>query len=297
MKNLFKYTLTAFIAVALLSCEKDYDGIAPAEEASEVKKITDPAEQQRIRKAIDRLPRLAVYSEHIDKYILLDFNETKNGFNFASPDAGFAFTSPSGSVEFVQGPDGTFYQVATVEGPAAGGGGGGGGTVSAGDIDLDCEVVLCFSSGDDFFGLDLFQTGIDQSFGISGAIGIGGDFSGLMEMSEDEIAESDFSDFFTGFAAFMVFDGTADGSYEVLDFSMAEGEEDESALSSFAVAFFFSFQDEGGIFFSSDGELNFDGGSVGFEGTYLGITGFFFGSESPEEEFVEVDGSGELFCG
>jgi len=312
MKKALNYFVFAALPILLLvGCAKEYNNPSNAGLDEQTKKITDPKQQKKIEETIENLPRLAVYSEHIDKYILIDFNDTKNGFNFASPNAGFSFSAPSdfeiiasvngtsytsstGSIQFVQAPDGTYYQVATVESA-----GGGGGTVTAGDITLNVEFVLCFNSGDDFFGLDLFDVGLNDSFGISGAIGIGGNFSAIMEMSEEELSSSEFSDFLTGFVAYMVFDGTPEGSYDVIDLLVSDEEPEESELSELAIAYFFSFEGEGGIFFSADGTLSFNGGSASFDGTYLGLSGFFsgiLGEGSEEPDFVEVDGSGTLNC-
>jgi len=69
-----------------------------------------------------------------------------------------------------------------------------------------------------------------------------------------------------------------------------------------AIAFLFSFQGEGGIFFSSDGAVSFSGNSVSFDGSYFGLTGALFGfdedpdSEGDDADYVEVEGFGTLTC-
>lgn len=284
------------IVLLLAGCAKEHDTPSQSPSPAEGKVITDKAEQAYIDETIDRLPSIAIYSENIDKYILLDMSHAKNGFDFSSPNAGISFSSPNGTIEFVEGPDGSFYQVVT-----PGSSGGAGGVVTAGDVALSVSAVVCFNSGDDAFGVDLFEAG-EGFTGFSGAVGIGGDFDALMDMSEDEIEDTDPFELFTGFVAYYAFDGTADGSYDIIDFMEAE-DESEDFLEGNAIAFLFSFQDQGGIFFSSDGEITFSGNSVSFEGTYLGVTDFIFdfdddepGSDDDELEYVEVEGFGTLNC-
>jgi hypothetical protein len=293
-----KNTTIAYLgAIGLLiaGCAKEHNTPSQTPFPSEEKVITDKAQQEYINETIDRLPSFAIYSENIDKYILLDLSNTKNGFDFSSPGGSVSFSSPGGTVEFVEGPDGGYYQVVT-----PGSSGGAGGVVTAGNVALSVSAVVCFNSGDDAFGVGLFEAG-DGFSGFSGAVGIGGDFSALMDMSEAELEDTDPFDFLTGFVAYYAFDGTADGSYDIIDFLDAENET-EDFLEGNAIAFLFSFQDEGGIFFSSDGEVTFSGNSVGFEGTYLGVTGLIIGfdegpgSEDEEPEYVEVEGFGTLNC-
>ncbi len=294
--SMIKSVAVILSATALLmACSKDYSD-NPAESQTPdqgSKKITNKAEQQRIDAGIARLPGLAIYNEPRDSYILLDLNNAKNGFNFASADAAVSFSSPDGSVTFVQAPDGSFYQVVT---PGSGTGGSGGGVVTAGNLSLSMDYVFCFSSGDDFFGTGLFD--VDDGFdGFSGAVGISGNFEALENGEVDD--DADPFDFFNGFAAFYAFDGTAEGNYDVIDFFSAETETDIS-LQGKGIAFLLSFVGDGGIFFSSDGEVSFSGGSVSFNGTYLGLTDFLLSfdedidDESPQYE--EVPGSGTIFC-
>jgi hypothetical protein len=300
-----KRAVAVFAAASFLiisGCSKDNEVSGPAQEPNNSefteRQITDPKEQRFIDDMVDRLPSIAVYHESTDRYITLDLSNAKNGFNWTSADASFSFSGPSGTYQFVQGPDGSFYQVVTPG--SSGGGGGAGGVVTAGDVTLAVNYVFCFNSGDDFFGLDLFDVGSGFT-GFSGLVGIAGNFEELAMMSESEIEDLDPFEIFQGFVAYYVFDGTPDGDYEIIDFFNAEGETDDF-LEGKGIAFLISFQDGGGIFFSSEGTLTFSGGSVGFEGMYLGLTdfliGFGDGGENTEEDadYVEVEGFGTLNC-
>ena len=283
------------VALVFAGCSKEND-YPTNSSAQQVKAITDKADQELIDETIEKLPSIAVYNENLDKYILLDLSDAKNGFDFSSANAGISFSGPDGSIQFVEGPDGSYYQVVT---PGSSGGGSGG-VVTAGSVTLDVNYVLCFNSGDDAFGVGLFDAG-DGFSGFSGAVGIAGDFEALATMSDSELEESDPFDFFQGFVAYYAFDGTADGSYDVIDFFAADGES-EDFLEGNAIAFLFSFQGNGGIFFSSDGAVTFSGNSVSFDGTYFGLTGELFGfDEDPDSgeadaDYVEVEGFGSLNC-
>lgn len=285
------------LALVFAGCSKEYDNPSKTTSPDEGKAITDKDDQAYIDETIERLPALAFYNENIDKYILLDLSNAKNGFNFTSNDAGISFSGPSGTYEFVEGPDGGFYQVVT---PGSTGGGAGG-VVTAGGVALDVSYVVCFNSGDETMGVDLFDVGSGFG-GFSGAIGIAGNFDALMTMSESELEDSNPFDFFQGFVAYYAFDGTADGPYEIVDFFDAEGESDDF-LEGKGLAYLISFQDGGGIFFSTDGEVEFSGNSVSFDGTYWGLTdvliGFGEGLDSEDDEepdYVEVEGFGTLTC-
>ena len=290
-----KIAYLGIIVLLMAGCAKENDTPSQSALPSEGKLVTDKAEREYIDNTIDRLPSIAIYNETIDKYILLDLSNAKNGFDFSSPSAGFSFSGPGGTIEFVEGPDGSFYQVVT-----PGSSGGAGGVVTAGDVALNVSAVICFNSGDDAFGVDLFEVG-EGFTGFSGAVGIAGDFEALASMGEAELEDSDPFDFFEGFVAYYAFDGTADGSYDVVDFFAAEGES-EDFLEGSAIAFLFSFQGEGGIFFSSDGAVSFSGNSVSFDGSYFGLTGALFGfdedpdSEGDDADYVEVEGFGTLTC-
>ena len=282
--------------VLLFSCTKEGDnptGTATEQTRGAMTSITDKDQQMEIDRALENMPRFAVYNNPSEQYILFDFNQDDQKFNFSSGGATIIFSTPDGSVEFVEGPDGSYYQVVG----SSSGGGGGGGLITAGDIALNINVVLCFASGEgedsDFFG---FGEGFPE---FAGAVGIAGDFDALANEPMDDDANP--FDFFQGFVAFYVFDGAPDGEYEVFDFLEAQSDQDPD-IDGFALAYFISFQNgEASIFFGVDGNLVFDGNQVGFEGTYLGLTDIFIdfggtGDEPEDPSYVEAEGSGFLTC-
>lgn len=281
------------LGVLLASCEKDYNSPGETTLQDEAKVITDKEKQEFIDETIAKLPNIAIYNETMDQYILVDWDQAKNGFNFASPSGGISFSGPGGTIEFVEGPSGGYYQVVS----PGGSGGASGGVVTAGPVALDITYVLCFNSGDGEEGLDLFEIGSGFS-GFSGAVGIGGDFEALMTGEFDE--NSDPFEFLWGVVAYYAFDGTADGTYPIVNFFDAETESD-SFLENKALAYLISFQGDGGIFFSIDGDVTFSGNSVTFNGTYWGVTDILLGfgdGFNPDEEpqYIEAPGFGTLTC-
>lgn len=289
------YVVALAVALVFAGCSKQSDSPSQSATPQSGKAITDKGDQEFIDETIEKLPSIAIYNENIDQYVLLDLSQAKNGFNFASPSGGFSFSSPSGTIQFVEGPDGGLFQIVTPGSSS----GGSGGVVTAGDVTLNVNYVFCFNSGDETDGVDFFGAG-DGFTGFSGAIGIAGDFEALANMSQGEIEESDPFEFFQGFVEYLAFDGTANGSYEVISFLDA-GTETEDYLDGKGLAILFSFQDEGGIFFSVDGEVSFSGNQVSFNGTYWGLTDFLIGfgedfEPDDDPDYEEVMGFGVLTC-
>lgn len=291
-----------FAASVLLigtSCTKDDNFSSDPSSSMQdgAKIITDKDIQNRILELKGMLPTVVVYNENADKYISLDLNNPKS-FSFTSPSGGASFSAPGGSVQFVPAGGGSYTIITT---PSSQGGGGGGGIVSAGNISLDVNYVLCFNSGSAEEGIEFFDLGPSGS-GFGGAVGIGGNFEDLATMEIDDEDELDVDDFFTGVVAYYAFAGQPNGSYPVVNFFEAEEDNfDEQSLNNRGLAYFLSFQEgNSGIFFSKDGNVTFSGNSVEFSGTYRGVTQFsFFDFENDDEEpqFVDVNGQGLLTCG
>jgi hypothetical protein len=291
--NRYSIAAAALAAVILLfapSCSKE-DTSGDPTNAMKLRQrpITNKETQRRILELQKQMPTVVVYNSTMNKYISLDLRDPRK-FNFSNPSGGAVFTSPSGTVQFVNGGNGSFTVITAPGG--SGGSGGGGGVVGAGDVTLDINYVVCFNSGGGD-GFDLF--GIGEGLGFSGAIGIAGDFEALARAEIDE--DTDLSQFFQGFVGYYVFAGTPSGNYQVIDFFDFEGSNDESAFNNKGIAYLFSFQNnQVGFFLSKSGQLNFGGSSVSFDGTYFGVLGDFFDFEN-EPEFFEVSGFGQLECG
>ena len=253
------------------------------------KTVTLNADQQRmVQDMTGRIPTLRIYDEDDNRFI--DINVKNRSFSFSEPNDGWNLSSSN---------DVTWE-------PAAGGGGilfigagafgsNTGGTIVAGSTALDVNYTFCFSASEEALGLDLFDTGGDFD-GISGVIGIAGDFEALLN---DEVNEdSDFTDYFQGFAAYFVYDNEASGTYDILDW-LTDLDSETSDLEGNGFSYVFGFENFS-LYFSYSGELTVSGGSIGFNGEYLGFENLdelFFNFDDEEEPEVNiVPGFGAMGC-
>ena len=283
---------TFMIAPALLlavACGKtDY---TPGEAPHASRSITDKDTQKKVIEMAGKLPDLAIYNSTMDKVIIIEMNQEKMGFNFADPNDGWSFAS-SDNIQFTQYGDGT--NVVFIGSPTSGGGGATGGTVVAGNTALDIAYSFCFSVNEEALGLDLFS--VDADFdGISGVIGIAGDFEALANGEIDE--DADITDFFQGYAMYFVYDDEANGTYDILNWLEDVGSD---GLDGDGFSFVFDFQNFD-IYFSNDGTLDVSASSMMFDGTYLGFINFFesfFDEDGDLEDadIQEVSGYGEMGC-
>jgi len=299
MKNTFGKLKTigavAFLALVFASCSKESitntSGIT-------VKPANATAEQKRAAMELARRApsTVRVYDENDQRFIDVDFKAkkfaftpaTERDFNFATSNNGWNYSNSS--------------DVAWV--PAEGGGGilfigpgsfGGntGGTVVAGSSALDINYTFCFAANDSVLGFDLFDTGANLT-GISGVVGIAGDFEALLNEEVDSTAN--FTDFFQGFAAYFVYANEAQGSYPILNW-LDDLNDQPDALADKGFSYVLDFQD-GSFYLSADGTLNVSGGSMSFNGEYLGIEGLFDAlfDESSDANFTTVNGFGTMGC-
>ncbi|MDX9750408.1 MAG: hypothetical protein RBT71_04935 [Flavobacteriales bacterium] len=269
--------------VLLSGCGKEGAAVTPRAE-----QVVDPAERQRVMDMARKLPAFGVYNRPMDKVIVFrhDLDGTRSfnfvdppqgGINFASSDGGQWTWSESQGLMVLTEPSGAF---------------GGGGTVVAGNTALDIQYAVCFSFDEQALGADLFSTGIND---VAGVVGIGGDFEALAngEFSEGD----DLFDYFHGFAYYLVYaEQLANTDYEVLNW-VEDLDQDPADLDGFGFAFVVSFQNDGGIYISRDGDLNVNGGSIGFNGNYYAIEGVGFFDEGDDDPGVTVvPGFGAMGC-
>jgi hypothetical protein len=284
-------SLTAVVVLALSSsfftgCKKEVitNGTPLAG-----KTVTLSSEQNRmVRGMVNRMPVIRIYDENDNRFIDIDFE--KRNFSFSEPNDGWNFSSSDDVVwESADGGGGILFIGAGAFGSNTGG------TIVAGNTSLNVNYTFCFAASDQALGLDLFDTGADID-GISGVIGIAGDFDALLNDEVDE--DADFTDYFQGFAAYFVYDNEASGSYDILNW-MDELESDLSDLDGKGFGFVFNFADFA-LYFSYDGTLNVSGGSIGFNGQYLALEdlGEFMldWDEEDEPEVSIVNGFGVMGC-
>ena len=278
LKNLFQLGALAAIILFAASCQK-------AEETGTFYPRQDVTAQEKraAEDLMENLPEFVFWNPETNEAYKFDINN--RNFSFATPNDGWNY---SGTEEIIYVEDEGLV-VITV--PSFGANTGG--TIIAGSSALDVDYTFCFSASDEALGLDLFDFGGELS-GVSVVLGIAGDFEALMEGEVDE--DADFFDIFHGFAMYVVYADTAQGTYEILNW-LDEIDEEPDNLADKGFSYVIDFAGEG-LYFSSDGTLTVSGGSVTFNGEYLAITDFLldFGDDDDDLSFGYVSGYGTLGC-
>ena len=261
-KTIYRFTLALSLGVALMfvsSCSKDDNKPVGG---------NDQKDQERTKaRVIEYVRRLPVQN-------LVHELKNRGGatvvhpldFSFANPSSGYTYSYTNTYTTST----GTTYTTNSYTVYAAFnsfGAGTSGGTVVAGPTSLDINYAFCFSSTDQGFGLGLFGTGAPTS-GISSVIGVSGDFSALQNANDS----TNLADIFHGLAFYFVYDGTASGSYPVIDFSNVNWN-DSTGFDNKCFAFIFDIQN-GRFFVSKSGTINVSGGSMSYNGDYYMISGF-----------------------
>jgi hypothetical protein len=280
----------AFGAIVFTGCQKEEITNTGSNPLTSSKKVElTEAQMRKVREISAQIPMVRLYDEVHGRYMDINITERWNrDWTFANPYEGAEY-SESGS--WVSA-DGTEMVVFSVNGTTSGAGGGG--TVVVGNTTLNIDYAFCFNVDVQAVGLDLFDFG-GTFDGVSGVIGIAGDFEAL---ANDELGEdADFEEFFDGFAAYIVYDSQANGTYEVLDwFEDLEGGTDDLEGNAFSYVLDWT---NFGLYFSSAGTITASGASLNFEGEYLSLLDFDLtideeGEEEMEAEFV--DGFGQMGC-
>lgn len=297
-KKQLNVAATLFVAATLIfttSCTKDSENPASAQK-SEVKAVENKQVKEKIQATADKMPPIAWYNKTMDKVIVFDPKNDTKSFDFSDPNSGWNFSDDEG-VSFVQNPNGG--GVLFVSPGAFGSNAGGSGTVVAGNTALNVNYTFCFSVDEEALGLDLGFGDVDFD-GLSGVLGIAGDFDALMNEDFDGDGSSIF-DYFHGLAYYLVYDNEAQGNYDILNYiEDLDGVEDEDGKG-FSIVYGFS-ATEFAFYFSKDGSLDVTGGSMNFSGNYYGIVfGNLFDADEEDGdlfnlEFVEVAGFGQMGC-
>lgn len=267
--------LVLSVATLYYSCSKENQG--PAATAPVANKPQIIGQGKDLADKVSRIRIVSADGKRIGSMT------QSGGFSFSEPHDGFAFSSPTG-VQYVSDPNGGYLYIT-----AAAFTGGGGGLVTAGNTQLDINFTLCLSADDStggFFG--------PAFSGASMIIGISGDLEAMMNAGDD--STTSIADFFHGIAIYAVFDSPASGDYDIMNFIE---DQDTTAFEGKGFALAIDFKDLA-VYFSKEGTLNVDGGSIGFSGKYYAIKPEE-GSDNPfdlgdDAEVQEVDGLGTMSC-
>lgn len=284
IKTLSRVTLATGLILFAAGCKKAELDENRSFQANS--KTVSAEEQRTAMELLERVPTIGFWD--VENGNLYKFNTQTRDFDFSQPSDGWDFSN-SEDVQYVTDNNGGLLIIPVF----SFGGNTGGGTIVAGNSALNVDYTFCFSASEEALGLDLFDFGGDFN-GISGVIGIAGDFEALADGDVDE--DADFTDFFQGFAAYMVYDDEASGSYNVLNW-LEDLEDEDADNDEAAFAYVIDFV-EPGIYFSADGQLSVSGGTINFDGEYLAITDFLldFDDEEGDLSFDYVSGFGALGC-
>ncbi len=265
-KIIYSITLALFFGALMFvsSCKKDDKGCygnAPATKEDVV--------QNRIKAMIKKLP-IGNVGEIAGRYGIKPMkgqaihSSTRDGWSFAHPDDGMNYSS-NGGITYSSTTH-LFYITPSSFGAAS----SIGGTVVAGSTSLDINYAFCFAyeDGDAAVGGDLFSASGATTNGLSGVIGLSGDFDQL----QNSDSTTAFSDIFHGIAFYFVYDGRPDGQYDVADWLNLDWG-DSTTYDNKCFAFIFDFVN-GKLYLSKDGHIDVSGGSMSFNGNYLEVTGF-----------------------
>jgi hypothetical protein len=247
----------------------------------------DPV-KENILKVVKNLPKIAA-----DRNFRNGGNSMQDGgWNFSEPGDGFNYSSDGGV--FTYSEESGLLVLST---SALGSNQSSGGTVVAGETSMNINYAFCFASdnGEDALGGDLFGVTNASTNGVSGVIGVSGDFDELQNAD----STTEFTDIFHGLAFYFVYDGNPSGGYDVIDWLDVDWN-DSTSYDDMCFAFIFDFAN-GRLYLSSSGSINVSGGSMMYSGKYFEVSGFL--DENGEYDlsgdnltYREVDGFGTMGC-
>jgi phage baseplate assembly protein gpV len=278
-KSIYALALSTFF---FASCEKEEvsNNDTVSTEASQVVEIS-PRELSVDIEQLEAFRNLQIDGEIGGRMV------TKSGFSFANPGTGINYRVQGVGYRYTS--SGEIYYTTAEVGIRVSGNGftAGGGSLVVGDKTINLDYVFCANVDMSAFP-SVFEFPGD---GFSTLIGLSGSFEDYDPESEEMPIQQ--------IVYFIVYDNNAQGSYDVIDLDLDS--EEEETPSNIAFAMVVDFED-GGMYFSSDGTLNVNGGSIEFNGQMFDFTQFFIGGEADFDEdsnysIEEVSAVGTLNCG
>lgn len=280
--------------VIITSCKKSNMG--PGGSGSKITDQNEQTVQQLAQRAMDKISEIKIVKEtdgnKINGKVIGTINMRSGGFTFADGNEGFNFSSSNG-VEYVSTSGGgiLFISAGSFGGNAAGG------TVQAGTSSLQINYTFCMSADDSSMNLNFFGPSFT---GVSMVLGISGNFEDILNGTA---TDSTIMDAFNGMAMYVIYSDEASGNYPIVNWianadSINNSDNLGDLFANKGFAWVLDFK-KPGIYFSSEGELNVSGGSIGFTGKYLAILpeeGKDFFDLGGDIEFQEVDGLGVMGC-
>jgi hypothetical protein len=275
MKNL-SILSASVLFIFMLGCNK----------SNVVKKIgSDKLEitkeqKEKIEESLKSMPLVVkIKDEENDRFIDFDVrNKTvsvSKTWSFANPQPNTIYAQGSGLVVYVSSSTFGFGSSNSTS------------TINAGNTSLNVQTLCLAVDASAYASMFQAQTGQLPISGISVVMGLDVDWALLQNAST-----ANFGNYFHGLAYYLVYDFPASGSYNVIDWTGANG---ISSLDGFTMVFSFSQNNNGSFYFSKSGTINVNGGDMTYNGDYWGIEGLF-NTISNGLTFQTYSGSGTMGC-
>ena len=274
LKQLFIFTITVSV---MASCgKKDLP----------IESSTFKLDQKQIKLFNENLSSIPMiikyYDEDNDRFVDFDvrnrtvtFNKT---WNFANPEPNTIYGSSAGGIVVYISSGATSWGYGT---PTH--------SVSAGSTTLNVQTLCLAVDCSAYAALFAGQTGQLPIDGFSCVMGLDADFSLLANSSS-----TNFGNYFSGLAYYLVYDFQASGSYGVIDWSTWSGLNFPNGLA-YAMVFSFGSNNFGSFYFSQSGDIDVSGGDMTFNGDYWGIE-YDFTNITPDLTYSSFPGSGTMGC-
>jgi hypothetical protein len=311
-KPIALWGLLAFIVIGFSSCQKSE--VNPAG----IPNNASERETTAAKALFKRLPEIQIYDDKTKK----TFRLNSEGFSFTeNPSSGFNFSEPQGAT-YTNNTSGGQLVVSAQGFGLNSNTGSSGGLIQIGNRSLNVKYTFCFSADDEFFGEGIFLGNEEDFDGVSGVIGVDGDFNNFLsgentggnDDNDDDGEDSNANpaDLFGGIGVYFVYDKKAQGTYPILNWvDIFEGQsstDDENDFKKKGFAYYIDFKNEK-ISFAKSGSLNVSGGSITFNGKYLTFGNFITNQDddnNDEDEdddngifdgsFIEENGIGSMGC-
>jgi hypothetical protein len=242
--------------------------------------ITNKESKSKIEDALKTMPLIVkIKDEANNRFIDFDVRNKTVSINktwsFANPQPNTIYAQGSGLVVYVSSSTFGFGSSNSTS------------TITAGNTSLNVQTLCLAVDASAYAAMFQAQSGQLPISGISVVMGLDVDWALLQNASS-----ANFGNFFHGLAYYLVYDFPASGSYNVIDWTGANG---ITSLDGFAMVFSFGQNNNGSFYFSKTGTLNVNGGDMTYNGDYWGIEGLF-NTINNGLTFQTYSGSGTMGC-
>ena len=275
MKNL-NLIFAAFLFTFLMGCNKN----KLVQKINNDKFITNKESKSKIENALKSMPLIVkIKDEANNRFIDFDVRNKTVSINktwsFANPQPNTIYAQGSGLVVYVSSSTFGFGSSNSTS------------TITAGNTSLNVQTLCLAVDASAYAAMFQAQSGQLPISGISVVMGLDVDWALLQNAST-----ANFGNYFHGLAYYLVYDFPASGSYNVIDWTGANG---ITSLDGFAMVFSFGQNNNGSFYFSKTGTLNVNGGDMTYNGDYWGIEGLF-NTINNGLTFQTYSGSGTMGC-